>query len=133
MTSLNVAALMEVYDALKAADLPCDLPSAMSELYCQEQFGSAWQRAPRGAKAVDGWLNGQAVQIKHKERDFKGAYAEIKNGNASDDILLIVTFRTVEGGLDHIGPVSLAGVKYTPTKTGRRYSLRNIRAAAAAA
>lgn len=104
------------------------ISGAVGEIYAEEVLGMV--KAPKGAKGIDGHINGRAVQVKTKdgkERSDSAVYASVRHGLEKEvEDLVVVMIQGDE--VTHFGPVPLAQIPYADHKQGRRYYLNKIKA-----
>lgn len=127
LTKLETAQLL--IEVLAGYDTGC--AGAVGEIYAEEVLGM--EKAPRGAKAIDGYIDGRSVSVKTFEftPNFKSvSYRSVtqKNVGLCDDLLTV--YPDTDGNWQHIGPVPFERIKFKDHKQGPRYYLRDIVAAA---
>lgn len=121
--------IMELRKQLRElGDYDTSISGAVGEIYAEEVLGMI--KAEKGAKGIDGHINGRSVQVKTKdgkERKDSAVYASVRHGLEKDiDDLVVVIIQGDE--ISHVGPVALAEIAHSDHKQGRRYYLNKIKA-----
>jgi hypothetical protein len=107
------------------------IAGAIAEVYAEEVL--SMEKAPRGARGYDGFIDGRRVQVKGKERlrsNESASYVAISLNSAGLAEDLLVVYFDYDDQLRHIGPVEIdLIVNSKPNARETRYSVRNVRAA----
>lgn len=120
--------ILEIRKQLRElGDYDTSIAGAVGEVYAEEVLGMV--KAPRGEKAIDGYINGRSVQIKTKDgmpRTDSAMYAGVRLGREAfiEDLLVVM----IDGdSVTHLGPVPLKDLPYTENKTERRHYINKIK------
>jgi len=121
--------VQQLMKALEGYDTGC--AGALGEIYAEEVLGM--DKAPRGEKAIDGYINGRSVSVKTFEftPNFKSkSYRAIRHQHVGlcDDLLVV--YPDENGNWKHVGPVPFDRIKHFEHSQNRRYLMREILAAA---
>lgn len=113
---------------VECGDYDNSVMGAVGEVYAEEVLGM--EKAPKGTKGYDGWLNGRRLSVKAKVSEAhsdSGTYVSISDKSRENVDDLVVVFVSKDGSLDRvIGPFPLDWTRSRQHSQGPRYVVSDM-------